>query len=82
MSENTIQAIHDAIQAHVTDEGDGMVTDWFLGLGSVKMSDVVDGTPNSVTSYITSENSSAHAAYGIARLATELMRSDILGDDE
>lgn len=54
MTENTLQAIHDAIQAHVTSEEDGMVTDWFLGFAPVKMADVTGEDPASVTAYATS----------------------------
>lgn len=82
MTENTLQAIHDAIQAHVTAEEDGMVTDWFLGFASVRMAEIGDDNPLSVTSYATSENTAPHAAYGVSRLATKLMLQDTLEDEE
>lgn len=82
MTENTLQAIHDAIQAHVTSEDDGMVTDWFLGFASVRMADIGDEHPASVTAYATSENTTSHAAAGIAHLSTRLMMKDLLGDED
>lgn len=80
MSDTTLKALEEAIEAHVKAEyGEETVcADWFVGYALVT---VDEGVTLSTTSYVASD-SAAHSVYGAAKFALEEMKNDVFGDEE
>lgn len=84
MSAETLQAVEDAIRAHLaaTDDGSQAVLgDWFVGYASMH---AFPESPDGIchhTDYVTSATS-PHGVYGVGKIALGRFRNDIDGGDE
>ena len=75
MSAQTLNAIHDAIAAHVAESTPGVLIDWVIGYAVMKSD---DGFRHS---YITAPASTLAGSYGLTSLTVDNIASDLLGDD-
>ena len=83
MSAETIAGLHDAIRAHVADAlgDDRVLTDWFIGFGTMfPAPDHSEGIGYG-HSYITSPTS-PQGVLGIGQLALANLEGDLFGDEE
>ncbi len=81
MSAETEAAIHAAIQAHVvaTLSDDLILTDWFVGYGTTRLTPDAPTAIAHTTAYATSDGS-VYGAYGVANMALELFSCNLNGE--
>jgi len=83
MSEQTLQAIHDAVQAHFREiDGDNAVlTDWFVAFAGMCSDDAADSGISHLRGYCASD-SSPFAVLGVAQLGVLSLQDDLSFTDD
>lgn len=76
MSDQSLQAIQDAIAAHVAEKNPGILIDWVIGYALIKEGD------RFLQSYISAPASTPSGAYGLASLTVDNIAMDLLGNDD
>ena len=77
MSKQTLDALHDAVAAHIKDEGDGdYLTEWALTAAAV-----VPNMPRSTSYYYYDNDLPVHHAIGLLHKATDFVTDYDEGDD-
>lgn len=86
MSVKTIEAIHDAIRAHVEDTVDepGTLTDWVVGFCTASAPDWAEGEIAFRYDYTSNPSSSPAASLGLIELTHQSVHDDLTGggDDD
>lgn len=78
MSKQTLAALHDAVAAHIKDEGEGdYLTEWVLSAAAV-----VPNTPRATSYYYYDNDLPAHHAVGLLQKATDFVTDYVEADDD
>ncbi|MDO3331645.1 hypothetical protein [Mycobacteroides abscessus] len=82
MSAESLAAVESALRAHIADidGADHVLTDWFIGYGTMSHDPDLDGGIKYTNSYLTSDTS-PQGVVGAAHIALAILGSDLDGRD-